>query len=298
MYCASVIDTLVALCLLAQPIDSITIETKITKLSSDSFLEREKASSWLREHPEAMPWLRKALSLKDREAVKRVADVIDHIERTPLRKLQTATNNGQVDLAIAILSEWPNGTYEDEAWSIICEFAARLNRLHTKASGEEIRWLPTAYKRPFLSISDEFNGPPDNDGTPVYVRSKQIKWKERGPIAGTLVASGKVSVCSLTVSGVIFASGPVEIELFCKNLIVCSCADVVLNADAQNCLVIARGRITCLGSLSESRIISAKTVTYKKVRTQNCAIAENNQIPLGFIRWADAPKDKAAPKSK
>ena len=46
------------------------------------------------------------------------------------------------------------------------------------------------------------------------------------------------------------------------------------------------------------RVISGQSVEYNPKAARDYITTENEPNPLGFIRWSDAPKDKAAPKSK
>ena len=68
-------------------------------------------------------------------------------------------------------------------------------------------------------------------------------------------------------------------------------------------MVIARGKVTIIdgridGYAASSRIVSGKSVIHDKKKSHDSIITENEPNPLGFIRWADAPKDKPAPKKK
>jgi hypothetical protein len=97
----------------------------------------------------------------------------------------------------------------------------------------------------------------------------------------------------------IFAGGTVELKGGClDSLLIVSCGDVTLKCDVRRSLIIARGTVTCTDPVIDSRIISGKSVVYNKTNARNCIITENESNPLGFIRWSDALKDKAAPKSK
>ncbi len=102
---------------------------------------------------------------------------------------------------------------------------------------------------------------------------------------------------------VIFCAGRVELSGVAFGVLVVSAGDVVLDAEGLvHSLVIAKGNII----VKNHRIERTRLIAGKKVITDDadgdlpssCLISQNDPNPLGFIRWADAAKDKAAPKSK
>ena len=81
-----------------------------------------------------------------------------------------------------------------------------------------------------------------------------------------------------------------------NTVVVCD-SDIEIRG-ASKCLLIARGNV-CVksGAISNTRIISGKSVIFERERaTRNVDIIENEQNPLGIIRWSDAAK--VVPKKK
>jgi hypothetical protein len=82
----------------------------------------------------------------------------------------------------------------------------------------------------------------------------------------------------------------VEVNGNIANSLVFSCGDITLRQSFVNCLIIARGTVTCDGVASGCQIIAGKAVHCDKKLLPTKGLAENENNPFGFIRWADAPR--------
>jgi hypothetical protein len=123
----------------AQTTPDATILLLIEKLGSKDFKVRIAATAALKERPDALPALLSALTSTDRELAQRAAEIIDFFKRKPVRDLELAVNNGQVERFVNHMVDWPDGKYENEAWFQVCELANKLRNLHEKTGGEKLR---------------------------------------------------------------------------------------------------------------------------------------------------------------
>jgi predicted RNA-binding protein len=256
------------------------------------------------------------LRSSDQEVAKRAAEILDYYDRRPMRELDAALKEGRVENVIELLRHWPNGKYEENAWHTACDLARILVKLHEEQGGQKIKDVGELYASRSPLVLNE-KRVTENTKTKFdryyFVRAEEVdhdrRRLKRGDIKNELqdrmllVATGNVRI--FTVGGgtrhVIFARGSVELidrDGGVSHILIVSGGDVVLNGALWNSIVIARGKVTCTDILGDSRIISGKSVSTVQ-RAQNCIITENESNPLSFIRWADAPKEKAVlPKEK
>ena len=325
----------VPLLLLAQAPDPESVASLIRKLGSPTFQERVAATKALKERSEAEPALREALRSNDPEVRRRVAEILDFFDRRPVRELDDAVKEGRVDRAIEILGHWPASKYEDEAWRAIRDLARRLGDLHRKDASEKIKLsdeqallpggLPVGARPAPGGAKHKFLVERWGDQVPLFLLAKRVaedttvdlersyffragevdirQPRQKGgrpqilsEVGSVFVVTGSVRMVTFNPQ-VIFAGGRVEFSGEGVRTLIVSCADVNLKGHFGASLVIARGAVTCTGSIADSQIISGKSITMTQ-NPKNCIISENDSTPLGFIRWSDAPKDKAAPKAK
>jgi hypothetical protein len=92
------------------------------------------------------------------------------------------------------------------------------------------------------------------------------------------------------------ARGPVHIELaHVQSSIIVSAADVTINGIFADSVIIARGKIKVAGIMIRCRVVSGCAIdNTTNVRTN--IVSQNDPNPLGFIRWAEPPKEKAKSK--
>jgi len=305
------------------------VETLIKNLGSSSFQVRQEAFAALKERPDAMPALETALKSPDRELAKRAEEIIDFHKCKPVRDLESAVNNGQVERFVQIMLDWPDGKYETEAWTFVSEFANKLRKAHEKAGGAKLQLSTESIKQHLKEreiplrirekrITGLANGAKDEetksrgvylcadeirfDAKPVEKPPETYRWAH-GTFAGAIIARQSVFASYCANDPVIFCAGRVELSGVAFGVLVVSAGDVVLDAEGLvHSLVIAKGNII----VKNHRIERTRLIAGKKVITDDadgdlpssCLISQNDPNPLGFIRWADAAKDKAAPKSK
>src|SRR5262249_16480069 len=111
------------------------ISKAIRDLGSADYRTRQKATDWLLARPDSVAALRDALKPPDSEVARRAALVLDHLDRRPVRELESAIGKGSVEHTIEILASWPSGKYEEQAWSGVCKLTSRLLQLHQAKSG-------------------------------------------------------------------------------------------------------------------------------------------------------------------
>jgi hypothetical protein len=279
-------------------------------LGSSSFQQREAAVKALKQRPDAVPALLAASHSTDLETRRRAIEILDFLERRPVRDLEAAVKIGHVDEALAILSSWRQGQFDEESWRSISDLATALVDLHHKKGGgklDALRYLGGA--KPIVAtlrrVTEESEGKPEQA---YFLRAGVVDLDDRRLKEGqrprnwyahnsVIVAAGPVRVFS-GHRHVIFARGPVELSDAgdgIRNSLIVSSADVILKCDIGNSLVVARGKVISDGYLGASRVIAGKSVSTKQP-PDNCIISQNDPNPLGFIRWTDPPKEKAKSK--
>lgn len=286
----------------AQPSQPEPVASLISKLSSASFRQREAAVESLRERPDAEAALKEAAKKSDLETGRRIAEILRFFRRG---KLEAAVDGGRVDRLVDLLGHWPAGEDEEEIWAGLRRFAETALGLDRKRGGgvnqgamwkdgpkfllcaRKIQSLETEGSRGCAFLrGEEIDLPPGKHGIlrdAVMVASGSVRFGAHGGYA-------------------IFAGGNAEIFMGAGDALVVACGDVSVKGRFIGSLIIAKGKVTCRDYMEGCHIISGSTVTLAKSRgkdlVENCVISENDSNPLGFIRWADAPKDKDVPKAK
>ena len=279
------------------------IELLIKKLASSNFHERQAATKALQVRPEAAPALRDALKSADTELRTRAAEILDYFDRLPVRELDSAVKDGNILLFVNLQTSSPSGKYQAESWFAASDLARKLIDLHETKGGKKIQ-LRILEKQ----IPQILNEKRVTESTKAqferyhFVRASEVDLDRRRRKAGeplhNLLEDNAFFVASRSVriltnkSQIIFAGGSVEITDggagIQDSIIVCG-GDLTLDCALARSLIIARGKIISNGFLGESRLISGKSLSTSRP-PQSCLISENDANPLGFIRWADAPK--------
>jgi hypothetical protein len=200
-----------------------------------------------------------------------------------------------------------------------------LADLHEKKGGRKIPLLSKVAKDnlvvsqplPIVNVKTVTAATKGYRFRPCFVRSDEVRLDpaDLGRLRGKLdnsffdvpsffLAAGAVHIIHVHEGSIVLAGGSVE---FGDNkrgtgephsLVIVSGGDVKCHGPMSLSLVIARGEIDCHAYSHESRFIAGKSVSFDEDRTVKCIVTENDPNPLGFIRWSDAPKEKAAPKTK
>ena len=298
--------------LFAQEADQPSVKALVDSLGSASFQVRQAATKALKDRPESAPALRDALRSPDSEIRKRAAEVLEHFERQPIRDLNAAIKDGRASDVIATLAAWPAGKYEEDAWSALRKMAHDLADRHEKKGGSKIHVLEGWDRILTEEIIRESRVTESTRAQPerrYFIRAKEVDvdWRRRKVgdppnlvfCTNVIVAERSVRVIHVDAH-IILAGANVELDGVDERrlAVIVSGGDVSVKGNLQGALVIARGKISCSdGNVKRSRFISGKSVTITSNQNANL-ITENEPNPLGFIRWADAPKDKAEPKKK
>jgi hypothetical protein len=315
--------------LLAQGPDDESIKALLKKLASANSAERQEATEMLKARPEGAPLVREALRSPDREVARRAALILDHFDGRPVRELNAAIKDGEVEKAIKLVADWPQGKNDDEVFAAIKELGRTLTDLARKQGGVKINgrpWFKTVNPPPVIRaarITENTRTP--NKRASYFLRAGEVDFDtarlKPGGLPGiyfvsTIVASGSVRFYADPSAGLsaVFAGGAIETYGLGEGLIV-GCGDVTLEGDRDRCLVIARGnvtlkrsvdnsliiawgKVTCREHLLDSRIISGKSVVHNPKLTRDSKITQNEATPLGYIRWSDAPRPKAETPKK
>jgi hypothetical protein len=278
-------------------------ETMAKKLGSEVFAERNAAESWFRARPITMQVLERSIRDSDAETKRRAQVILEFHSQWRTREIQRAIEAGQFDRAVELLSKWPKGEREDDAWAQTVRLVKKLATL-SRQKNDAIRL--SFDSRPNLqcdAVVGHFPAETKVRERATFFRGNEAIWRtsskqyEAHHIWATV--SGPVDLSAGATSLMhcaIFARESVIIRNE-KNigLVVVSSGDVEAGG-LSNCLIIARGKITCDTAIN-CHLIAGQSVT-SRYGTAKCLISENDLNPLGFIRWDDAPKEKARPKPK
>jgi hypothetical protein len=194
-----------------------------------------------------------------------------------------------------MLARWPKGKHESEVFDAVRQFTRTLVEQHKNKHGQHIplRFLDATSPPVVISAGLFTQEVHNRDDNHFFLRATEIAvdYLEHPTIA---VASGSVRF-RFPSGHAIFAGGPVQADYALKVIIV-GFGDVTLRS-LHKSLVIARGKVTCKGSIVDSCIISGQSVAYKKELTRNSQIMENESHPLGLIQFSDKSQ-KPAPGQK
>lgn len=301
--------------LFAQIPDANSIPALIKKLGSSQFQERDAAMKVLLQRPDAAPALRDALRSPDRELAKRAEEILDYLDRAPIRELNEAVKNGHADRVIQSIAEWPPDKYDLEVWLAARQFAKTIDAIHFKQHGKRIgdisKWevAPTliAEKR----VTENLKNYPRRGN--YIIRAAEVDMaftRLKKPMVSNrfeqsdvfFVVTKSVRLESLLAGRtVVFAGGSVEMSGFIINSVIICGGDATFDGELHGSLIVARGNVSLEspGLCGDCRIICGKSlITKNKKRVRDSHVSENDRNPLGFIRWTDAAKDKPAPKAK
>ena len=306
MKCILTVPLILVPTLWMSQVPEVPTKVLIARLGSTIFLERQAAIKALQERPEAAPLLRENLRSSDPEIRRRAREILDYYDLQPVRELTAAVKDGRADRFIDLLSSWPKGRHEEEVWSAFRNLAHSLVQLHQKKGGLKIRLDNMdfyARQGPIVLTAKKITkAATDDDDGILFLRAAEVDLDARKE---GVLHRGAFTVAARSVrvlgggSHLIFAGQSVDVlgnEGFVHSIIVCG-GDVTLNGPVGRSLVIARGSVTATGYLEGNRIIAGKKIATAR-EPVDCTITENEPNPLGFIRWADAPTEKAKPKAK
>lgn len=287
--------------------DEGVISALIKKLGSTEFRERQTSTEALKKLPKAAPALREALRSSDKEVARRAAEILAYFHLAEVREITRMVKEGRVERAIELLVAVPPGKFDHEVWTESRALAQAIIYVHEK-QGEKKSTKPFPSKdTPTLiyreNAIDKFDFPYEGH---YFARSRNLDINLSQSKGNRMyhdlfvVANGTVRLRGMIGDYTTILAGK-SVELhgdFGQSLIV-SAGDVTLAVDMTNVLIIARGNVNLVGGkVSNSRVICGRSLVADRRFVRSCTITENEPNPLGYIRWADAPKEKAAPKSK
>ncbi len=278
-----------------------SVDAMIKKLGSPRFEDRERAKKWLLARPEqAEKALRGALRSADLEMAARATWILKEFDKRPLREIQAAVKEKAVERAVAMLAGFPERKDEGGAWSAARELAITLLELHKKKGGHHINilFLAKEDRPPVVQTGPRTTIPPiTTRESALFFRSGEVVVDKNSRLLDCLIiTSGGLQIRHLWRS-VVFAAGPVKLERSVMAAIIVSFGDVTVE-DLGGSLVIAKGKVTCTGYITHSRIISGKSVTYRRASATNCIITENEASPLGLTNFFDRSPANLGKKAK
>ncbi len=287
-----------------------SIDALIKKLGSQKFTVREHAFKTLINRQEAEAALRQAARFSDTETQRRIALILEHYERRPLRELACFIKSGRMDEVIQRVADWPEGKYEDELWPMTIGLIGKLNMLHRKKKGdpestnfgETKEWLKPP---PVLKTARVTESTKTKREQMYFVRTHDFSLGMKGPfysdqhLFSVFFVSGHVKTES-ELPGIILSGKDIRISggRRTSNRIVVSGGDVIMSGSIGNSLIIARGNIVYQGPAFDffnNHVIAGKKVIIPGPNEDNL-IVENEPNPLGYIRWSDSPKVKPGEK--
>ena len=215
----------------AQEANVDSVDELIKKLGSAKFTTREQAFKTLMNRPEAEAGLRKAARFSDAETQRRIAVILEHFERRPLRELAAYIKSGRMDEIIQRVADWPEGKYEDELWAMMTKLVDKLYELHLKKGGQAF-------------ASDPVNGEMGRTPLPVikanrvtqatkaemdrlyFIRAHELFLSSSSPINNELdhlsvPVVAKTAIFKTKVPGIIFAGEKVVVHNPTNRIIIC-----------------------------------------------------------------------------
>lgn len=304
--CAVLLVGLLPLISPAQSSRDDEIISLLKRLGSSDFQQRVGAHKALQERPDAVPALREALRDATGERRTRITEILDFHDRRPVRELHSAIDAGNMAVVFDLLADWPNGKFEIEVWRGLGRLSQKVCDLHEKHGGKKINLKPLIEEnKPSIFVENKITESTKAEFGAAFLFGREIDIDHGRAQAknffsrhSLIATSGNVKTIVEPSPFVIIARGNVTCYTAGADLLVISGGDVVVTDLGCPAIIIARGKIKCDAFLVECRIISGSTVTYRKKMAHKSIISENDQNPLGFIRWTEAPKDKTSPKSK
>jgi hypothetical protein len=284
---------------------SVEIDRLIRDLGAASFEKREEATRRLMGREDAVPALRRALRSSDPEVARRVAQILKalghHEDKRILGRLQSLAKAGELDLAFDLFARRLTGDNEVAGCSVMTELAGKLIDLSSRDSGKKPRipprheglpvgdyhkWAERAHPS-VLRTSQLLEEKGRGGDTSVCVdRAEEISVLAHGATYDLLVSAGKARA-SFVFACVIFASGAVDVMEISDSIVVCD-GDFTTKKGAFRSLIIARGKVTSEGSVTDCRIVtSAGFHLRERESIDRSKVQENVPTPLGFVRFFD-----------
>jgi hypothetical protein len=306
-FAASVSTTLLTALLCWQVTDQDPIGDLIQKLGSPSFRDRELATKELQQHGSyAIPALQKAAKSTNLEVAQRAASILQAIDQATvqrsLNRLQKFVKEDKVDLAIELLSRWPKGKGELACWELASDLTVKLEQAIKKGPSrvffaEQIRQSGKSGK-PIVVCVKEFNKLEKSPGESFrFIRTSQVDVIPGTPFCSDslIFASEDVLIRSPQVCSAIFTCGSVR-HIKPRMMVIVSDGDVLIEEWTAECLIIARGKVTC-NNIEQCHIIAGQSVTCPKDYRQFNTIIENATKPLGFIQFFETEQIGVAAES-
>lgn len=268
----------------AEEIPEKTIDALLADLGNPQFETREAATSTLKERVEAIPALRKAAASEDREVRRRVQEILTALERkcaaSGVSKAKALGQAGRaVEVADRLAFAAKCGVAGDEGWESLTRLAERMithseqcfppgcslqgqlifpagdfRRFAQKVKSKEI-----AVRKFELDTGKEMDTPFDPKKTAnrkflqksygLLLRAEEISITGRSPLFGLqcgMIAASKDVHLLGGLSSVVVAGGDIK-ELSCIShcIFICDGDIELLEIPQSNCLIVARGKVTC-----------------------------------------------------
>jgi hypothetical protein len=281
--------------------DETKVERWIEELGSSQFVTRESALRALMAWEDEPPALRRALKSPDLEVRRRMARILEFYlqkrARRGLAKAQVLAKEGRVDEMVERLVLWGDWDKNDESGKMIAELAARLVEREQRIYGKtDFRPLQPPDKSPLkhVYVTGKLSDDPKRlakfwQTIPGRVRGEDVVANEYPMMSALVCASGNVSASQNIRAldfqfGIILASGNVNLKGCRQSVIIC---DGEFEASSIfDCLIIARGKVTCPSEISRCTILSESTVDFPKgVSMKMSAISAGT--PNSFVKFFD-----------
>jgi hypothetical protein len=282
------------------PADRGQIERWIRRLGDDDFDTREAAAHELLNHEEARAFLRATLASGDAELRKRAADILAALDRKraprELDKARDLAQDGRIDEAVERLVWWQGADEGRKGWAAVSQLASKAaetaNRDYIKDGlldlkrfplrGSEFDLLmrqPTEADFPYTAL---------RDGKGHLIRGQAIDLsKVEAPCKVSGIAASRSIRFSrdLVMYCIVVCGGNVEAFDIRDSIVICD-GDFTAHYDLYNCVVIARGKVTCANGTG-GVFISARDVEFPRTGRDKCVVRTGDAHPLGFIKFFD-----------
>ena len=233
----------------------------IAQLGDDDFDNREAATRALKDRDDAAPLLRKALKSPDVEVCHRAAEILTPIDRKraprELGKALALAKDGRIDEVVERLVRWQGLAEDQKVWEAVYQLAGRtaLAADHDLVNGRHF----LQFFSPHGSYLDLVGSRPREfavlPGTVLesqqgLFRGEQFAPGIRADCRASIVAvSRSVLLSSPVTADIIVCGGDVETYRVIHSIIICD-GDFKANNGLCNCVVVARGKVTCKVSIS------------------------------------------------
>jgi hypothetical protein len=307
--------------ILAVPLTMSEVQRLIRDLGSDRFEVREAATKKLREMDEAFSALNKARKSPDSEVRRRAAEILLALEhRRALRGLARAkvlSQTGRIVEAVDRIAAGGKWDPKGDAWDSLTRFADRViedtaDYFPANGSfranpdfpvGEFRRFADRVHPKEIckrtIAIDARVHPPQfkkvDFDRRSLYeanfhllLRGEEVSWlsdmPECGMITGILAASGDVQLVGARDS-ILIAGGDVKkVGYLFRSILVCDGDVELLRPPDKNCLIVARGKVTCAsGKLSKCVVHSGHSLRLLDGKTID--LSDGTPDPLAFVKF-------------